>query len=98
MKNEIYLTTIKYNGRLLYFFHIIYSIIKYYTSIDNLFFAIISTCQILLYNDFRSIIPLSIFTILSTIQHLTENYDRIKEQLKINSLQYQINENEIKEY
>ena len=96
MKNEIYLTKIKYNGLLLYFFHIIYSIIKYYSTLDNLFFLLVSIFQILMYNDYRSMIPLSIFTLLTIGQHLTENYDRIKEQLKINSIQYQMNKNLIK--
>jgi len=39
--NEIFLTGIKYNGTLLYFFHLIYSVIKYYKRFDNLFFLMI---------------------------------------------------------
>ena len=96
MKNEIYLTKIKYNGLLLYFFQIIYSIIKYYSTLDNLFFLLVSIFQIAMYNDYRSVIPLSVFTLLTIGQHLIENYDRIKEQLKINSLKYQMNKNLIK--
>lgn len=96
MKNEIYLTTIRYNGLLLYFFHIIYSIIKYYASLDNLFFMGIAVFQILMYNDYRSVVPLSIFTLLTIGQHLIENYDKIKEQLKINSLKFKMNKNLIK--
>jgi len=72
MKNEIYLTTIRYNGLLLYFFHIFYSIIKYYSALDNLFFMGIAVFQILMYNDYRSMIPLSIFTLLTIGQHLME--------------------------
>jgi magnesium-transporting ATPase (P-type) len=56
----------------------------------------IAVFQIAMYNDYRSVIPLSIFTLLTIGQHLMENYDRIKEQLRINSLQYQINKNLIK--
>jgi magnesium-transporting ATPase (P-type) len=88
--NEIYLTDIKYNGNLLYLFHCFYSIIRYYSSYDNLFFAIISLCQISLYGDYRSAVPLSIFTIIALIQHMIQNKDRIKEQLKINSKEYEI--------
>lgn len=96
MKNAIYLTTIKYNGKLLYFFHIIYSLVKYYSSFDNLFFLFISIFQIMMYNDYRSMIPLSIFMAFAMIQHLIENYDRMKEQLLINSLKYKLRENCIK--
>ena len=77
--NVIYLTEIKHNSVLLYFFHIVYSVIKYYKRFDNLFFLIITICQIMMYNDYRSFVPLSIFTIIAIIQHMLENKDRINE-------------------
>ena len=92
--NEIYLTDIKYNGFLLYLFHSVYSIIRYYSSYENLFFLIISLCQIIMYDDFRSFVPLSIFTFIALIQHMMQNKDRIKEQLKINSRNFHITHNE----
>jgi len=89
--NEIYLTEIKYNGLLLYLFHIIYSVVRYYKRFDNLFFLVITICQIVMYDDYRSFVPLSIFTLIAIIQHMLENKDRISEQLKINSMSYEIN-------
>jgi len=89
--NEIYLTEITYNGLLLYLFHIIYSVVRYYKRFDNLFFLIITICQIVMYDDYRSFVPLSIFTLIAIIQHMLENKDRISEQLKINSMSYEIN-------
>lgn len=91
--NELYLTEIKYNGLLLYFFHIVYSVIRYYKRFDNMFFLIISFCQIVMYNDYRSFVPLSIFTLIAIFQHMFEHIDRINEQLKINSICYEIEEN-----
>ena len=88
--NSIYLTEIKYNGFFLYILHIFYSIIKYYKRFDNLFFLIIAGCQIVMYDDYRSVVPLSIFTVIAIIQHMIENKDRIIEQLKINSRTYEI--------
>ena len=93
--NEIYLTEIKYNGYLLYLFHIFYSIIKYYKRFDNLFFLLIALCQIIMYNDYRSFVPLTAFSIIAIIQHIIENKNRIKEQLRINSMFYEISNNKI---
>ena len=47
-----------------------------------------------MYDDFRSFVPLSIFTFIALIQHMMQNKDRIKEQLKINSRNFHITHNE----
>jgi P-type E1-E2 ATPase len=43
-----------------------------------------------MYDDYRSVVPLSIFNVIAIIQHMIENKDRIIEQLKINSRTYEI--------
>lgn len=82
--NEVYLTKFKIDGPKIYLIHAVYAVYTYYKDYINLFFLSIALGQVYSYNEYRSLIPLTIFTILAVIQHLYESRISINQQLHIN--------------
>lgn len=83
--NEVFLTKFKTdNFYKLYIKHTLYGFYLYYKDPINMFFLLVSISQILLYHDFRSLIPLVIFSILALIQYMSEITHSIVQQNKIN--------------
>ena len=83
--NEVYLTKFKSDGKQIYLFHGLYAVYSYYKNHINLFFLIVAIGQVYIYNDYRSLVPLTAFTLLAIYQHISENWIAIKQQLRINN-------------
>ncbi|ARF08724.1 soluble P-type ATPase [Catovirus CTV1] len=83
--NSIYLTRFKFSGLILYVCHIIYGYINYFFDFINIFCLLISFFQIYDYRDFRSFIPLSIFSTLYSVYYTYTVSKLIREQNSINS-------------
>lgn len=85
IRNIVYLTNLKYDGIKLYIMKFLYSYYEYFYDFINGFCLIISLFQIFEYNDFRSFIPLIIFSTLYSIYNLYITYELIKHQNRINN-------------
>lgn len=82
--NSIYLTQFKYSGFVLYLYHFVYGYYSYFFDFINLFCLTISFFQIYDYKDFRSFIPLSIFSTLYSMYYTYTISKLIAEQNSIN--------------
>ncbi len=83
--NEVYLTKFRTDNFLqLYTKHTLYGFYLYYKDPINMFFLLVSFSQILLYQDFRSLVPLVIFSILALLQYMSEITHSINQQTRIN--------------
>ena len=82
--NSVFLTRFKIDGQKLYIVHLLYSLLIYYKDPINLFFLTIAFGQVYMFNDYRSLIPLVIFSIMAMIQYFTEIKLSIAQQLEIN--------------
>lgn len=83
--NSVYLTKFKLSGSIIYLMHVLYGLYSYYRDPINMFFLTIAFLQVNIYWDFRSTIPLSIFSLLAIYQHMKEIMMSIRQQLAINN-------------
>ena len=82
--NAVYLTRFKLDHVGLYLVHLIYGCYLYYSDLINLFCLCIAAGQIVMYGEYRTLVPLSTFTLISTLGYLYITYSNIKEQIHIN--------------
>lgn len=83
--NAVFLTRFKSDGNILYVSHLFYSLFSYYRDPINMFFLTVAFGQVYMFNDYRSLIPLTIFSIMAMIQYLNEVRMSIKQQIEINN-------------
>ena len=83
--NAVYLTNVKYDGKIALIIHAIHGIMNYFSDPINLFCLIISCGQIYEYSDFRSIIPLTLFLSASTLNYVYTMTLLINQQSLINN-------------
>ncbi len=87
--NTVYMTEFKQEGKILYFLQILNGYKLYFLDPINLFCLFISFGQIYYYNDYRTIIPLLLFSSIYTfIFHLISINNFIKEQDKLNKYKH----------
>lgn len=84
LENSIYLTQFKVSGYVLYLYHFIFGYYNYYFDFINLFCLIISFFQIYDYGEYKSFIPLCIFSTLYSLYYTFNVSKLIKEQNNIN--------------
>jgi len=88
--NSVYLTKFKLNTYMLYIVHILHGLFLYFTDIINFFCLIIAIGQVCIFGDFRSLLPLTIFAIISVIEYMYETHNIIVQQFTINDKQVDI--------
>ena len=86
--NSVYLTNFRQNGLLLYLYNFLDGYYHYFFDFINFFCLGISFFQIYDYNDYRSFIPLSIFSTLFAVYNLYRVSKLISEQNKINDTNF----------
>ena len=89
--NSIFLTQFRVTGIHLYIYHFMFGYYSYFFDFINLFCLTISFLQIYDYNDFRSFIPLLIFSTMYTLYYVYTVSKLIGEQNRINDSLFQNN-------
>ena len=87
--NAVYLTRFKKDGMPLYVAHLFYSLFSYYSDPINLFFLVVALGQVYMFNDYKNftilsllpLVPLTVFSIMATVQYLGEVMTQIKQQI-----------------
>lgn len=82
--NAVYLTRFKYDSYVLYLVHTAYGIVDYFSNLNNFFCLMVAIGQILMYGEYRTLIPLGLFMMMSVAFHLYQTSSRIREQIMIN--------------